>query len=46
MNGWRWNAALKIHFARPYSAWQRGTSAHTNSLIRQFFPKDADLASI
>ncbi len=32
-------ALLKVFFAKPYCAWQRGTDENTNRLVRRFSPK-------
>jgi len=41
-------AQLSAHFyfAHPYSSWERGLNENTNGLVRQYFPKKHDFATI
>jgi transposase, IS30 family len=35
-----------FYFARPHASWERGVNENTNGLLRQYFPKRADFATI
>jgi IS30 family transposase len=37
---------VQVYFCDPRSLWQRGSNEHTNGLLRQYFPRAADLSRI
>ena len=40
------NLGIPFFFADAYSSWQRGSNENANGLLREYFPKKTDLATI
>lgn len=38
--------ATKFYFCHTYASWERGTNENTNGLIRDYFPKKTDFATV
>ncbi len=37
------NKTVRIYFAHPYSAWERGSNENYNGIVRRFIPKGKDM---
>ena len=40
------DTGVHVYYAHPYHSWERGTNENTNGLVRWYFPKGTDFATI